>query len=405
MPNRHLSSRPQSEGGLAIISVLFGLLVMSVLLLGVATLASGHQTRASADSNYAAAMDLAEAGVDWEYSQLSANVNNADKTARTVSTPFGVANTSFTVQCVNRGTTTAWSGPGTNLDVLSTGTINGTWRQVRVSSKAYNQQGLYALFGINTASIQGHVSVQGDLGTDGAASDGGSSTITGNVYLDGSGASFSGSGVTVITNPNALVWPTVDQIALSLFPSTGATAPGGLAYLATNNDNAKAGLPTSGATLSGGETLIGPGNYYVTSISVKGNKSITMNNTAGVINIWVGPSDGSGSVDMGGCTRAVTTDASQGGYPINMYVATTGGTTLHGTTQIYLNVYAYDVDSSGNAFGSVTDSGTPDIWGSIIAYSASLNGNPGIHYVNGGQTSTGVGYYGYDNSWSEVTPR
>ncbi len=402
MHERKKLFRRQERGGV-IIGALFFTLVISILLMGVSWFAVSHQQRAQYDSRYAAALDLAEAGVNYEFRKISNNVAQADTTPLTQNTPFQLPGTAFTVQCVNRGTTTPWSGPGTDLDVLSTGTASGVSRIVRCSGKAFTWQADFAVFGIHSVALGGSANVYGDVGTDGTLS-GSQSEISGNVYLYGPGASWSG-GTASASYPNALSWPTVDQKALALFPNSGSTVPGGMAYLATNNDNAKAGLPTSGATLSGGETLVGPGNYYVTGINMTGNRSITFDNANGDINIWVGPDGGAGSVTLKGCTAAGSTDITQSGHQVNIFVATTGGVDMRGTSAIYANIYAYNTDSAGNPYGSVTNHGTPDVYGSVLGYDVTLQGNPGVHYIPTNIEPVITNFFGFDTSWTEVNPR
>src|SRR5579872_1153468 len=101
---RRRCRRNTARQGGAIIGVLFFLLIISVLLMGVGTLAVSHNSLCYYDTNYAASLDLAEAGVNYEFRKISNDVTQADSaSAYTSSAPFGIANTSFSVQCVNRG--------------------------------------------------------------------------------------------------------------------------------------------------------------------------------------------------------------------------------------------------------------------------------------------------------------
>src|SRR6185295_10035869 len=97
----------------------------------------------------------------------------------------------------------------------------------------------------------------------------GSPNIHGNnIYFDGPDSGWTGgvsSGYNVIYRTKKIIWPTVAEEAYRLFPNSGGTAPGGLTYLATHNDNASAGIV--GNSITGSKTL-GPGNYYVTNISL-----------------------------------------------------------------------------------------------------------------------------------------
>src|SRR2546423_3467849 len=108
--------------GVVIISVLFFLLIVSILLLGVGTFAASNQQRATIDVQYAQAMDLAEAGINYEFRKTSNDFNSADQQSAKLITSFGPG--TFTVWC-----TAADGGnwtPGTNnLVVWGTGTVSG----------------------------------------------------------------------------------------------------------------------------------------------------------------------------------------------------------------------------------------------------------------------------------------
>jgi len=47
------------------VTALYFVLIISVLLIGIATYCASHEQRATHDANYAATLDLAEAGVNW----------------------------------------------------------------------------------------------------------------------------------------------------------------------------------------------------------------------------------------------------------------------------------------------------------------------------------------------------
>src|SRR5437667_12867857 len=88
------------------------------------------------------------------------------------------------------------------------------------------------------------ISIAGDVGTNGYFDFSGHPGISGSVYFDGPNAGWylgnNPGGYTVTNEPYESQWPTVDDKAYTAFPNSGSTAPGGLAYLATHNDNAKA---------------------------------------------------------------------------------------------------------------------------------------------------------------------
>src|SRR5690348_15598111 len=115
--------------GMAIIGVLFFILITSFLLMGVGTFVVSNQTRVKVDSDYAKAMDVAEAGIDYEFKKISTDVTTADQYPGTATT-FGQG--SFTVYCANTDGTTPWT-PGNFAIIVCTGTVNGVSRTVQVS--------------------------------------------------------------------------------------------------------------------------------------------------------------------------------------------------------------------------------------------------------------------------------
>jgi Tfp pilus assembly protein PilX len=386
--------------GSALISALAFMVIISLLLAGVGTLCVSHYARAREESDYAGALDLAEAGIDYEFRKISDNVAQADSTALTVNTPFGTSSTSYTVQCVNRGTTTPWSGPGTYLDILSTGTINGTSRQLRVAGKGSTGTANYAVFAIKQGNINGTSKVTGNVGTNGAVNINGTPSITGSVILNGSAASATINPswlLTPVKQPQAVSWQTVDQLATQQFPS------GGLTWLSTHNDNSLASpaIVSNSVTMNGTNTLTlngkaGGANYYLTTLNLNGTSKIVFNNTAGPITIWFGPDGGTSAININGGTASVKM-SSDPTKAVRMYVGENSAVNLNGSTEFDAGVYAYN----GTSGGQVNFNGTGNIYGSVIANTIDFNGSPNVNYVSG-YFQNGVGYYGYDNSWLEI---
>ena len=92
--------------------------------------------------------------------------------------------------------------------------------------------------------------------------------------------------------PSPCSFPTCSQYATQCFPNSGATAPGGLSYLSTHNDNASNGLSSFNASITSSCTLTGPCNVYVKSIYLTGSSTITCNNNNGPCNIYVASGTG-----------------------------------------------------------------------------------------------------------------
>ncbi len=390
--------------GAAIISTLFFLLVISMLLMGVGTYTVSHKQREMMDSNYASAVDTAEAGVNYELRKITQNPSNADLTQGTYSVGSGKA----TVWCTQDAAgTTPWN-PGTQgMYVWSTGLVNGVQRTVEVSAKGYPFSGKFALYTENGVTvINGSAPlVNGDIGTNGQFKFSGTPTINGTVYFGGPSAGWYGGVApgpyTVAYGPKQVQYPTVDQIALQLFPNSGATSPGGLSYLSTHNDNAKANPPISGSSISSSVTLVGPGNYYVTSISLSGQQVISFDNTNGPVNLWIGPSGGNGTCTFQGGSAAVPVTTNPANR-CNIYCALESGITLAGNGEIDGLVYCYNKDPNGSLFGTVTVSGNPVVKGQVVCDQATLNGNIAIDYMYNYIQPTNFDYYGYSNSWQEI---
>lgn len=366
--------------------------------MGIGTFAVSHQTRMRADLNYAQALDLAEAGIDYEFRKVSLDPTTADQSPG-VRYTFGQG--SFTVYCTNKDATTPWSS-SQYLYVVSTGTVNGISRTVKVSCKGFTPSGNYAIYTVNNISVWSgaSASISGDVGTNGKFQFSSHPTINGSIYFNGPNAGWSGGdpgSYTTTTQPRAITWATVDQIANTSFPS------GGLTWLKTHNSNASASPPIVGNSITDSVTLTA-GDYYVETLNLTGSKAITFDNRTGPVNLWVGPAGGASTAKFRGGTAYVpiALDPTKANH---VYVATKGGIDLGGNSQMDALIYAYNKDSSGTEYGYATNSGNPIVNGQIIANQYDLNGNIQLNYVTDLIKPTSYGYYGYDDSWQEVGAR
>jgi len=191
-------------------------------------------------------------------------------------------------------------------------------------------------------------------------------------------------------------------VALTQFPNSGATVPGGLLYLASHNDNLLANPPlTTNAinTSSGTVTLVGkPGgaNYYLTSLSVTDSGVLTLDNSTGPITVWVGPDGGSGTFQLSGASSSVRMSADPT-RAVRFYVATTKGVTLAGATELDAGIYNI---TGGSAVTSL--SGSAPIYGQIIGDQLALSGGASLTATPGYFTPNLVGPYRFGNSWQEL---
>ena len=379
-----------------------------MLVLGLLTASFSFFARCKTESDYEKALSLADAGVNYELRKLTLNTANADQATST--NPSGVTYTmpggTFTVFCSNKDGSTPWVAPSP-LYITSTGTVIGVSRTVQVSAKGNAWTGKFAVYTMDHLSTWkgSSVSVVGDVGTNNVLSFSGSPGISGSVYFNGPNAGWAGGipqpGYTTVVNSTAETWSTVDEIALKKFPA-GTYGSGGLVYLATNNDNASAVPPIIGNSITDNVTLVGPGNYYVTNISLAGQRKISFNNANGPVNLWIGPSGGTGTATFRGGTGAISalTDASKMN---NIYVATSSGINMAGNETVDAVVYAYNRTSTGADYGYVQFSGNPTINGQVLGNEVDVNGNVTINYVQGVNKATNFAYWGFDDQWLELS--
>lgn len=398
-----MGKKTTRQRGGAIIGVLFVILITSILLLGTGMYAVSHQNRTYTDLRYAKAIDLAEAGVNYELRRISTNVDYADQYPGTT---LSYGGGTFKVYCANRDGSTPWVAPNP-LYIYSTGTYDGVSRTVRASVKGYTTPGKYAIYTMESISVWNGsaISIDGDVGSNGILDFSGHPSISGSVYFYGPSAGWYNGidpgGYSVYTEPVALKWETVEEVANRMFPS------GGLIWLASHNDNLSAVPPITTGKITNSVTLVGkPGgaDYYVTEIYLTGSRTITFDNTLGPVRIWVGPKDGSGRCRFRGGTAAVNVSDNQDKMNY-IYVATRDGIDIAGNERLDAVLYCYNKRSDGTPFGHVINSGNPTINGQILAYDADINGNLTVNYVPNPIKPLNYNYYGFENSWVEVNPR
>lgn len=395
--------------GAVLVSTIFAVLIASILLLGVSQYVVSHYQRADADANYARALDLAEAGVNYEFARLSAGAGYADQSPGTTY-QFGTG--SFTVRCVARnddGTESSPWAPPAKLYVYSTGRAGAVSRTIKVAVKAFPVEGDYAIYTMESTSVWNgsSLSINGDIGTNGEFRFNGTPGISGTVYFNGPNAGWYG-GVAPGSYPtdrtsNPVEYKTVAQVAADY---------GGLTYLSTHNSNASANPPIVNNSITSSVTLTGPGDYYIENLQLTGQNKITFDNSLGPVRIWVGPEGGSNVGVFRGGSAAISpqpeydpNDPSQVDRRCTIYVATKGGLNLAGNEVMDASVYAYNKDSTGKAYGYVLNSGNPTLNGQILAYQADINGNLTVNYRKTLIPAVSVGYYGFDNLWLEIHPK
>ncbi len=400
-------NRRKYQHGDALFTAVIFALIISVLVAGFGTVSVSYYQRSSRDEDYASALYMAEAGINYELNQISLNASNADLPSSRApnGNTYSLGTGSFTVACEGSGQT-AWNESTIPLNIVSIGTINGVSRTITISATGGASNGKYALFGVElgtqTSIMNGHVQVNGDVGTNGQLAFNGNVGVAGNVIFNGPGSGWQSTptnSYTTVYNPSPINWPTVDQIANKQYPS------GGLSYVATHNDNSMSNPPITSNTVllngNGNMTFYGkPGgaNYYLTSLTCNGNSQIYFDNTNGPVTIWVGPDNVSGTfVFNGGSSAKPLNSDNPNNPPVKIYIATNNDVIQNGNTTLDAGIY----NVNGTGSGRVIFNGNPTVNGSVIANVFTLNGTPIINYTPGYFGSSNPGYYGFNNNYQE----
>jgi Tfp pilus assembly protein PilX len=136
---RRSRRRIHNVHGAMLISVLAIVVVISLVLAGSMALTVTYFGRVHIEADYAAALDTAEAGVNYELRKISQDATTADQAGTTTppGTSYNFGNGAFCVYCTNRDGSTPWM-PGTPLYIYSIGTVQGVSRTIRVATKYVN---------------------------------------------------------------------------------------------------------------------------------------------------------------------------------------------------------------------------------------------------------------------------
>jgi len=440
------------DRGMALILALVSVVIISMLLGGALLLSVSHFSLSNTNSSYANAMNLAEAGINWELWKISRGVAQADQTPATVQVPTG-SGRSFTVRIEAYPGGGAWTAPS-SFWVISTGTVDGVSRTVRVVSSGSGLSGLYAMFGIDQLNVGGNATIVGAIGANGYVDINGGPQFDGNFWYCGSAAGDEGSVASCTTgqvyhSDLPEYFPTVNMLANQrALEKYGVPTTLGVDFFANAlyNDN-KSIVDVSGeaitivqyklghSTFSKAATdenpylvdgvtpnplykknviVLGPGDYYFESMDVVGNNGIKIDTANGVVNVWLGPSGGgqpsqTDTVD-GACMFFTGHDSTH----FHLYQGSQRSIRMNGTMDFYGNVYAYNgPDGAGDYYGSIKLLGDGNITGSVIGYDvAKTTGSATITFPSSGGTGAGgsggvipgepVLFYGFDSAWEEL---
>ncbi len=397
------------RGGILITTIMMSA-VIAAMIAGLGTLLVSYYSRTSDEMSYADALNHAEFGLNYELKQISTSVASADMPG--TSSPLGTAipfgNGTCYVYCTMMDGTTTWDKSVTPFKITSTAIVKGVSRTLQITAKTSVGNSFAGLFAVGSGTMTGNASISGSVSTNGTLNVGSNNSITGGVIFNGAAAGWAGGtpSIPFTALPNAVVWPTSSQVALGLFPNSGATAPGGYSYLAVHNDNLLAVPPIVGGSISLSSsqtvTLVGkPGgsNYYLTNLNMSGQSYLTFNNLLGPITIWYGPVGGNKSFTLTGGSAAVKmgTDASKA---VKIYVATTGVVTLTGGSETDVGIY--DVTGGTSLISLAGNSAMTNA--TVICDRFSMTGTSSITTPSGYFATPGLGGYQFSGGWHEPNP-
>jgi Tfp pilus assembly protein PilX len=451
------------RGGVLITALVFALII-SLFALGVAMVASSNLSRAAVESDYATAIQLADAGVNYELRWLSKDTPTAGQRAHQANNPYtgtmaGIPGQgTFSVHVLNEDGTSPWVPPN-SFKVRSTGTINGVSRTVEITGQRRSAFGDYGVFMIGDDSgaypvnraygkLGGSGSaVIGNLGTNGGVdwTSGDSTKVQGDVTFNGYQPTTAESGPNVWIMPKKVQWPSVSQIASQLFP-------GGLSWLQANNDNGKVktfspsdpesllsnatvkpgglsigvienssftGFATSqneqdkvGGTRyqNGYEGLFGnqviifpPGDYYFRGVKMSNGtgQAILIDNASGMVRFWFDGGTENNSLDL----PVIFTSTDKNKF--RLYFNNCSELSIGGNSTFNGSIYAHNDGCSTPLLPSIKVHGNSTINGSVIGNYLWLAGNSVFNFPNGGGGEADDDYtlwYGFKNTWKEVNP-
>ncbi len=246
---------PAKTRGASLIMALVFTLISSVLLGVIGTFALANLNKATIDSDYAAALNIAEAGINYELRWISADTSDPNRAHQAapvtgqngpfsgsisgVPGTFAVSVTQWDPDAPDGSGISPWYAPK-DLLITSVGTVNGVIRVVRARSVRKSVFEEYVLYATDSGTFSGggssstSTAIWGDLGTNGDVTFNGTlntDIVVGDVSLNGGDAGSSDPGSNLIINQDPVEFPTIPEIADSMWT-------GGLSHLVTNNSNA-----------------------------------------------------------------------------------------------------------------------------------------------------------------------
>jgi Tfp pilus assembly protein PilX len=450
----------QTRGGV-LVTVLVFASIISLFLAGIARLAVAHYSYANTEADNAAAIQLADAGINYELRWISEDPRDDNRAHQLypsngqngayTGTVEGVQG-SYTVSVRNLSGSGSWHAPSSVI-IRSTGTVNGVSRTVEVQGDKHGVFDEYAIYATEIGTINdptvgtingNNAVINGNYGTNGPVtvnSSQGSAAVRGEMWFNGLDPTVNGSNV--FSSGMPVIFPSVPSIA-------DEVVSGGLTTLSVSNSNSQfkqfsrdrttdpdytianaiagsIGLnntqlnkqalnsltvdmnvndkpggtryATSALGLYGNPVLIlKPGNYYFTDIQLQPNDpAILIDNASGTVNIWVSGNNSNDTLD----TTVIFTSTDKNKF--RLYYNKCATLNINGTSTFYGSIYAV----ADGCDGTIKLAGNSVIAGSVIAKNVTVTGNSVVDFPNnggGGGDGDWILWYGVKNNWVEVNP-
>jgi hypothetical protein len=434
----------KTHSGAALVTAIIFASIFTIIVGGLALYAVGSYSLAKKGTEYAAAVQLADAGVNSEFRNIALNQFNNGYTAPTAASPHtgsisGVPGTYSVYITADAAGSQNWDPSKKDLYMWSSGTVAGVTRKIMIHGMGGD--GLfdtYAVYGTNSVTFNGvGSSVVGNLGTNGTVSStsNGSAAVTGTLFLNGSSATGV-TGSNVVKNPDPITFPTVDSIMDATFPGHGDTEQ----WLASHNNNGQIRQfvsssnqtlsPSATQNLTGqaitalshtkinslpGKTIIlpatnapNPTDYVFTDITTSGQDKIIVDNgglttggTPGLVRIWMFGSTGGDNVSQPISYTATIPAVPDPAQLFRLYYDKNATFQIDGNTASGGAIYAINEYASSG----FTITGGSSTFASILANNVTISGNSSVQFpgqLPGNSTDFFWLWFGFKDGYQEV---
>ncbi len=426
--------------GSALITALVFTVIIALALAGIGTLTISHYSLANVQAASSDALDLAEAGVNWELYKLtnsgitSADYGDINYSASTYIAPGLPGTFTVTVAAPGGGPVNANT---TKFTITCTGTVpaaNNTSarRSVRINAQPYST--FYTLYSSSSTNFTDNgIVVNGISGTNGVQSITSGLSVKpqiNSMVFNGTSAPTGPDydGYKMVSNPKPLPLQGVTDMV-------NAKYPGGSDYIKAHNDNDLAvkndpdnptppGTPPPKAISSdkyalnttGHQTvtLVGkPGgaNYYLTDINMDGHSDLIFDNTKGPINIYYLNLSGAGIHMRGGHSLQSADNVTDN--KVRMFTSSVGAIVVNAadpipgvanSTEVDMGIYDFDsyvYKGKTYTVGQVNIGPDVDFRGQVTTKIINIGATTNI-IGQSGYFETPVEYFGFSGAWSEL---